>query len=110
MVTFEDFTKLDIRVGKIVAVETIKKPTYTTHKLTVDFGNTVGKKCSLARIITYTKDQLLDKLVIGVVNLPPKKIGDAVSEVLLLGTPDQNGNCVLISPDSKNALLGQRVY
>jgi tRNA-binding protein len=110
MAAFEDFMNLDIRVGKIVSVEAVKKPTYTTHKLTVDFGNLVGKKYSLVCLVNYTKNQLINKLVVGVINLPPKKIGDAISEVLLLGTPDQNGACVLISPDSNNALVGQKVY
>src|SRR3954454_21848620 len=108
--SFEDFANLDIRAGRIVSVETAKKPKYTTHKLTVDFGSLVGKKYSLVRLISYSKDQLLDKLVIDAINLTPKKIGDAVSEVLILGTPDQKGDCVLVSLDSRNALVGQKVY
>jgi tRNA-binding protein len=110
MASFEDFTKLDIRVGKIIAVEALPNPTYTTHKLSIDFGNTIGKKSTLARVTNYSKDQLLGKLIVGVVNLPPKKIGHETSEALLLGTPDRNGDCVLISPDSEKALVGERVY
>ena len=110
MITFEDFQKLDIRVGKIIDVEELLNAKYTTHKLTIDFGNEVGKKVSGARVILYTKGQLIGKLVLGVVNLPPKQIGKLNSETLTLGVPDANKECILISPDSVDAVIGGKLY
>jgi tRNA-binding protein len=110
MVTFADFSKLEIRVGKIMRVEDLPDPHYATHQLTVDFGARIGLKISCARLVNYSHDQLLGKLIIGVVNLPPKHVGKVLSEVLLLGTPDANGECILICPDSSAAVLGERVY
>lgn len=110
MAIFEDFQKLDIRVGKIVAVEELPNAKYTTHKLTIDFGNEIGKKVSGARVIRYQRDQLIGKLVLGVVNLPPRKIGKLNSETLTIGVPDSNRECILISPDSDGAVVGGRLY
>ena len=110
MISFGDLAKLDIRVGKIITVEELPNPQYATHKCTIDFGEKVGTKLSCARLSNYSKDQLMGKLIVGVVNLPPKQIGKVTSEVLLLGTPDWNGDCVLISPDSLEAVIGGRVY
>ena len=110
MATFEDFQKLDIRVGKIIDVEELPNAKYTTHKLTIDFGSEIGKKVSGARVIRYTKDQLIGKLVLGVVNLPPRQIGKLNSETLTLGVPDASKECILISPDSNDAIIGGKLY
>ncbi len=110
MATIEDFQKLDIRVGKIMDVEELPNAKYTTHKLTIDFGEEIGKKVSGARVIRYTKDQLIGKLILGVVNFPNRQIGKLNSEVLTLGVPDANKECILISPDSNDVVIGSKLY
>ena len=110
MATFEDFQKLDIRVGKIIGVELLPDAKYTTHKLTIDFGDEIGTKVSGARVIRYTKEQLMGKLVLGVVNFPPRQIGKLMSETLTLGVPDAKGECILLSPDSADAVIGGKLY
>ncbi len=111
MVTYDDFAKLDIRVGKIVAIEDFpeaKKPAYT---LTIDFGPEIGTKRSSAQLVQhYTKDDLVGKLVLGVVNFPPRQIGPFLSEVLTLGVPDEGHACILIRPDSEDAVLGGKLF
>ncbi len=109
MVTFEDFQKLDMRVGKILSVEKLPNAKYTTHKLTIDFGSEIGKKISCARVINYKDDELIGKLVLGVVNFPPRQIGKFMSESLTLGVPDKDGECVLITPD-RDAVIGGKLY
>ncbi|NLK43239.1 MAG: tRNA-binding protein [Tissierellia bacterium] len=99
MATFEDFKKLDIRVGEIVKAEFFEKARKPAYKLWVDFGNEIGIKKSSAQITEcYEKDDLIGKQVLGVVNFPPKQIADFVSEVLILGTYSKQG-VVLIQPD-----------
>ena len=110
MATYDDFLKLDICVGKIIAVENLPNPKHTTHKLTIDFGLPVGQKISGARVMRYTHDQLVGKLVLCVVNLPPKQIGKCLSEVFTLGVPDSDGECILISPDSESAVIGGKLF
>ena len=110
MATYEDFQKLDIRVGKIVEVEDFPEARKPAYKLRIDFGEEIGIKRSSAQLPqNYSKDDLRDKLVLGVVNFPPRQIGPVVSEVLTLGVPDENGECVLITPD-KNIPIGGRLY
>lgn len=110
MATFEDFEKLDIRVGKIIEVEDFLEARKPSYKLKIDFGEEIGIKKSCAQLPqNYTKEELKDKLVLGVVNFPPRQIGPAVSEVLTLGVPDENGNCILVIPD-KNAPIGGKLY
>jgi tRNA-binding protein len=100
MITFDDFTKVDIRVGTIVAVDDFPEARKPTYKLLIDFGPELGCKKSTAQItIHYTKEQLLGKQVLAVVNFPPKQIGPAVSEVLCLGVPDASEAVVLVAPD-----------
>ena len=110
MATIDDFGKLDIRVGRIVEVEPLPNPRYTTHKLTVEFGEEIGRKVSGARLVRYEPDTLVGKLVLGVVNLPPRQIGGLMSEFLTLGVPDADGECVLIAPDHKDAVIGGKLY
>src|SRR3989338_4107115 len=102
MTTIEDFEKVDIRVGNIIEVEDFPEARKPAYKLKIDFGQEVGVKQSSARLVDlYTKDELLGKLVLGVVNFPPRQIGPFVSEVLTLGVPDSEHECILITPEKK---------
>lgn len=108
MATYEDFQKLDIRLGKIVEVDDFPEARKPSFKLKIDFGGDIGVKKSCAQLPqNYTKEQLKDKLILGVVNFPPRQIGPAVSEVLTLGVPDKNGECILITPDQDVEIGGQ---
>lgn len=110
MATYDDFIKLDIRVGKIVDVEDFPEANKPAYKLKIDFGEEIGIKKSTAQLTKkYTKEELKDKPVLGVVNFPPRQIGPTVSEVLTLGVPDENRECVLITP-SKSATIGGKLY
>lgn len=111
MATIDDFQKLDIRVGRIIAVDDFPEARKPAYKLTIDFGQEVGTKKSSAQLVThYKKGELAGKLVLGVVNFPPRQIGPFVSEVLTLGVPDENHECILIVPDKNEAIIGGRLY
>lgn len=110
MATYEDFQKIDIRVGRIIEVEDFPKARKPAYKLKIDFGEGIGIKRSSAQLPqNYSKEDLKDKLILGVVNFPPRQIGPVVSEVLTLGVPDENGECILIAPD-KDVAVGGRLY
>lgn len=110
MATYEDFEKLDIRVGKIVAIEDFPEARNPSYKLQIDLGDEVGIKKSCAQLPkNYTKEDLQDKLVLCVINFPPRQIGPAISEVLTLGVPDGGGGCILITP-TKDVPLGGHLY
>lgn len=110
MAIYDDFEKLDIRVGKIVKIEDFPEARKPSYKLMVDFGEEIGIKKSCAQLPqNYSKDELKDKLVLGVVNFPPRQIGPAISEALTLGVPDKDGNCILITP-TKDVPLGGKLY
>lgn len=110
MATYEDFQKLDIRVGKIIEIEEFPEARKPAYKLKIDFGDTIGIKRSSAQLPkNYTKEELQGKLVLGVVNFPARQIGPVVSEVLTLGIPDEHGECILITPD-KNVPIGGQLY
>src|SRR5947209_1805953 len=106
MITYGDFEKVDIRVGRIVKVEDFPQARKPAYKLTIDFGPTIGLKKSSAQITNYTKEELLGKQVMGVVNFPPRQIGPFFSEVLTLGVPDSEGNVILLSPTREVPLGG----
>lgn len=110
MATFEDFQKLDIRVGKIIEVDNFPEARKASFKLKIDLGEEIGIKKSCAQLPpNYKIKDLIGKQVLCVVNFPPRQIGPAVSEVLTLGVPDDKHECILISPD-KNVPLGGRLY
>lgn len=110
MITYEDFEKVDIRVGKIIKVEDFPEARKPAYKIQIDFGPEIGIKKSSAQITRrYTKDELMGKLVMGVVNFPVKQIGPFMSESLTLGVPDENGDVVLISP-TKEVPIGGRMF
>lgn len=110
MSTIEDFEKVDIRVGKIVKVEDFPEARKPSFKLQIDFGKELGIKKSCAQLPqNYKKEELEGKLVAAVVNFPPRQIGPAVSEVLTLGFPDEEGNAVLIRP-TKDVPLGGKLF
>lgn len=101
MITFEDFLKLDIRVGEIVQCEVFAKAKKPAYKLLVDFGDEIGLKKSSAQITErYSSDELIGMQVLGVVNFPPRQIADFMSEVLVLGVYTSQG-VVLIAPQQK---------
>lgn len=99
MITFDDFAKIDIRVGEIIKAEIFEKARRPAYKLFIDFGNDIGVKKSSAQITDlYKCEELIGKQVLAVVNFPPRQIADFMSEVLVLGTYSKNG-VVLIQPE-----------
>ena len=110
MIEYSDFEKVDIRVGRIVQVENFPQARKPAYKLLIDFGPEIGQKRSSAQITgRYTKEELIGRLVLGVVNFPPRQIGPVRSEVLTLGVPDENGEVVLISP-TLDVPLGGKMF
>jgi tRNA-binding protein len=97
---YSDFDKIDIRVGRVTAVEDFPKARKASFKLTIDFGPDIGFRRSGAQITArYSKEDLVGKIVAAVVNFPPKRIADFESEVLVLGATDDEGEVILLSPD-----------
>jgi len=111
MITYDDFTKVDIRAGTIVQIDHFPEARKPAYKLMIDFGPEIGLKKSSAQITEHypDKDLLLGKQVIAVVNFLPKQIGPFVSEVLTLGLPDPNGKVILVNP-SKPVPNGSRLF
>lgn len=111
MASYDDFVKLDIRVGVITAVEDFPEARKPAYKITVDFGAEIGAKRSSVQIVKhYKKEDLVGKKVLGVVNFPPRQIGPFLSDVLTLGVPDGEHECVLIVPDKDDAIVGGKLY
>lgn len=111
MATIDDFQKIDIRVGKIIQVDDFPEAKKPAYKIKIDFGVEVGIKHSSVQIVDlYTKDELLGKLIIGVVNFPPRRIGPFESEVLTLGVPNEAGKVILLVPDKNNPQIGVRMF
>jgi tRNA-binding protein len=107
---FDDFMKVDIRVGTVVAAEQFPQARKPSLKLTIDFGPTIGRKRSSAQIAAhYDPSSLVGRKVAAVVNFPPRQIGPFMSEVLTLGFPDDQGEVVLVSPD-KPVPNGARLF
>ena len=109
-IDYDDFLKVDIRVGQILKAETFPEARNPAYKLVIDFGDDIGTKKTSAQITqNYTLEDLQGKLVAAVVNFPPKQIGPIMSEVLVLGFMDEDNHVVLVSPD-KNTPLGGRLH
>ena len=108
MIVFSDFEAMDIRVGRVIRAEAFPEARKPAYKLTIDFGSTVGVRHSSAQLTRrYRCDELVGRLVLGVVNLPPRRIGPFVSEVLTLGVPDEHGDVVLVAPDGEVPVGGR---
>lgn len=111
MATIDDFQKLDIRTGKITEVKDFPEAKKPAYKLKIDFGPEIGIKNSSVQIVAlYKKEELIGKLVLGVVNFPARKIGPFESEVLTLGVPDEKGNVILMTPDKAGAVIGGKLF
>lgn len=108
MIDFAHFAEVDMRVGRVTAVDAFPEARKPAWKLTIDFGPEVGTKRSSAQITHYAVDELLDSLVVAVVNFPPRQIGPFMSEVLVLGALDPQRGVVLLRPD-RGAELGARI-
>jgi tRNA-binding protein len=109
-ITFPDFDRVDIRVGRIVRVDDFPEARKPAYKLLIDFGPELGTRKSSAQLTTrYAREELEGRLVLAVVNFPPRQIGPFLSEVLTLGVPDEEGNVVLLVPD-KHVPVGGRMY
>ena len=109
MIAYDDFAKVDMRVGRIVAVEDFPEARKPAWKLTIDFGPEIGTKRSSAQITEYSREELEGRLVVAVVNFPPRQIGPFMSEVLTLGVSDADGRVILLQPDA-DVPLGARIH
>ena len=108
MIDFDQFLAVDMRVGRIVEVEDFPEARKPAWKLRIDFGEEIGVKRSSAQITHYSREELQDTLVVGVVNFPPRQIGPFFSEVLVLGALDDELGVVLLRPD-RGAEPGARI-
>ena len=109
MIEFDDFLKVDVRVGRVVRVDDFPEARKPAWKLTLDFGPEIGERKSSAQITNYTREQLEGSLVVAVVNFPPRQIGPVRSEVLVLGVPDEDGNVILLRPTA-DVPVGGRMF
>lgn len=107
-IDIDHFNGVDMRVGRVTAVEDFPEARHPAWKLTIDFGPEIGVKRSSARITNYSREQLEGTLVVAVVNFPPRQIGPVRSEVLVLGAVDERLGVVLLRPD-QDAALGSRI-
>ena len=108
MIGFDDFARVDMRVGRVVSVDAFPEARKPAWKLTIDFGAEIGIRRSSAQIVHYAPAALLGRLVVGVVNLEPRQIGRFFSEVLVLGALDADLGVVLLAPDA-DAAPGSRI-
>ena len=106
-ISWNDFTKVDIRIGKIIDVSDFPEARKPAYILTIDFGK-LGTRKTSAQVTNYTQTELLDRDVVAVYNFPPKQIGPIMSEVLVLGGVEENGTVRLLKPDP-DCELGSRV-
>ena len=108
-IVFDQFLAVDMRVGRVLEVQPFPEARKPAWKLTVDFGPEIGVKRSSAQITNYAQDELAGRLVVAVVNFPPRQIGPFLSEVLCLGASDEEGRIILLAPDV-DVPLGARVH
>ena len=109
-ISFDDFLKVDVRVGRVIKAEEFPEARKPAYKMQIDFGPEIGIKKTSAQITKhYTPETLVGRLVMAVVNFPPRQIGPVMSEVLTLGVPDADGEVVLLSP-TKDVPIGGRLY
>ncbi len=106
--TWEEFERVDMRVGRVTAVEEFPEARHPAWKLTIDFGAEIGTKRSSAQITNYDRAELEGSLVVAVVNFPPKQIGPFMSECLVIGALDDEQGVILLRPDREVA-LGDRI-
>ena len=107
---FDTFLKMDIRVGRVVRAEPYPEARNPAIKLWVDFGAEIGEKKTSAQItVHYTPEELVGRMVMGVINFPPRQIGKFMSEFLVLGVPDADGGIVLLAPD-QDVPVGGRMH
>ena len=109
MITYDDFLKVDMRVGKVTKVEDFPEARNPSYKLEIDFGPEIGTKLSCAQLTNYSQDELVGRQIVAVVNFPPKNIAGFLSEVLILGVPMEGEVVSLLEPRDE-AIIGGRVY
>jgi tRNA-binding protein len=110
MITYADFEKVEIRAGRVISAEQFPQARKPAYKLAIDFGPEVGVKSSSVQITQhYQPEELAGRMVMGVVNFPPKQIGPFISEALTLGFADASGFVVLARPD-KDVLVGSKLF
>jgi len=108
-INWDDFEKIDMRVGTIIEVNDFPKARKPAYRLTIDFGDEIGLKRSSAQITAhYKKEDLLERKVVAVINFPPKQIADFISECLVLGVYDENKDVILLQPE-RTVKNGMRV-
>ena len=107
--TFEEFLRIDMRVGRISRIEEFPEARKPAYKLWIDFGPEIGEKRSSAQVTEYAREELEGREVVAVVNFPPRQIGPFMSEVLVLGAPDAEGRVILLQPDA-DVPLGGRIF
>jgi tRNA-binding protein len=108
-IDYDQFVAVDMRVGRVLAVDEFPEARKPAWKLTIDFGPELGVKRSSAQITNYAREELEGRLVVGVVNFPPRQIGPVRSEVLVLGATDSEGRVILLEPRS-DVPLGSRIH
>jgi tRNA-binding protein len=109
VIEFDDFLKVDVRVGRILSVEDFPEARKPAWKLRIDFGPEIGEKRASAQITNYSREELEGSLVVAVVNFPPRQIGPVRSEVLVLGVPDEEDRVILLRP-THDVPLGGRMF
>jgi len=108
-IPFDAFLAVDMRVGRVTAVEEFPEARKPAWKLTIDFGDEIGVKRSSAQVTNYPREELEGRLVVAVVNFEPRQIGPVRSEVLVLGASDEDGRIILLEPRS-DVPLGSRIH
>jgi tRNA-binding protein len=108
-IDFDQFLAVDMRVGRVTAVDDFPEARKPAWKLTIDFGPEIGVKRSSAQVTNYSREDLEGRLVVAVVNFPPRQIGPFMSEVLTVGAADEEGRIILLRPDA-DVPVGARIH